>query len=43
MQEVFIEHICTKLIIADTMTKALTAKVYNGHVERMGLANSLNV
>ena len=43
MKEVFIEHICTELMIADPMTKALPAKVYNGHVERMGLDSSLNV
>ena len=41
--EVFIEHISTKLIIADSMTKALQAKQYKDHVDNMGLANSFDV
>ena len=41
--EVFIEHISTTLIIADSMTKALQAKQYKDHVDNMGLANSFDV
>lgn len=37
---VSIEHISTKLMIADPLTKGLAPKVYNEHVERMGLVPS---
>ena len=34
---VSIEQISTKLMIADSMTKALSAEAYNDHVREMGL------
>lgn len=41
-QDVTIEHISTEQMIADPMTKALPAKVYNDHVGRMGLICSFD-
>jgi hypothetical protein len=40
MNEVFIEHISTELMIADPMTKGLPVKLFKGHVEHMGLIDS---
>ena len=36
-RRVSIEHISTQLLIADPLTKGLTPKTFNEHVERMGL------
>jgi len=41
--EVFIEHISIELMIADLMTKALSAKQYRDHVNNIGLANPFDV
>jgi hypothetical protein len=38
--EVFIEHISTELMIADSMTKGLPVKLFESHVEHMGLIDS---
>ena len=38
--KVTIEHISTKLMIADPLTKGLPPKTFVAHVERMGLINS---
>ena len=43
VQDVSIKHISTELMIADPMSKALLAKVYNDHLDHMGLIRSLNV
>ncbi|KAA0051161.1 Retrovirus-related Pol polyprotein from transposon TNT 1-94 [Cucumis melo var. makuwa] len=37
-QRVSIEHISTKLMIADPLTKGLPPKTFNDHVERMGIS-----
>ena len=37
-QRVSIEHISTKLMIADPLTKELPPKTFNDHVERMGIS-----
>ena len=42
-QKVSIEHISTKLMIADPMTKGLPSKPYKDHVEHMGLNNLYDV
>ena len=36
-QRVSIEHISTNLMIADPLTKELSPKAFNEHVERMGI------
>ena len=36
-QKVSIEHISTNLMIADPLTKVLLPKIFNEHVERMGI------
>ena len=36
-QRVSIEHISTNLMIADPLTKGLSPKAFNEHVERMGI------
>ena len=36
-QRVSIEHIGTKLMIADPLTKGLPPKTFTGHIERMGI------
>ena len=38
--KVSIEHISTKLMIIDTLTKGLPPKIFIKHVERMGLIDS---
>jgi hypothetical protein len=38
--EVFIEHISIKLMIADPMTKGLPVKQFKSHVEHIGLIDS---
>jgi hypothetical protein len=40
INEVFIEHISTELMIADPMTKDLPIKLFKSHVEHMGLIDS---
>ena len=42
-QKVSIEHISTKLMIADPMTKGLPTKSCKDHVEHMGLNNLFDV
>ena len=42
-QKVSIEHISTKLMIVDPMTKGLPTKPYKDHVEHMGLNNLFDV
>ena len=42
-QKVSIEHISTKLMVADPMTKGLPTKPYKDHVEHMGLNNLFDV
>ena len=42
-QKVSIEHISTKLMIADPMTKDLPTKPYKDHVEHMGLNNLFDI
>ena len=42
-QKVSIEHISTKLMIIDPMTKGLPTKPYKDHVEHMGLNNLFDV
>ena len=42
-QKVSIEHISTKLMIANPMTKGLSTKPYKDHVEHMGLNNLFDV
>ncbi|KAL0544329.1 hypothetical protein IC582_019442 [Cucumis melo] len=37
-QRVSIEHISTKLMIADLLTKGLLPKTFNDHIERMGIS-----
>ncbi|KAA0036645.1 Retrovirus-related Pol polyprotein from transposon TNT 1-94 [Cucumis melo var. makuwa] len=37
-QRVSIEHISTKLVIANPLTKGLPPKTFNDHVERMGIS-----
>ena len=36
-QRVSVEHISTNLMIADPLTKGLSPKAFNEHVERMGI------
>ena len=36
-QRVSIEHISTNLMIADPLTKGLSPKTFNEHVESMGI------
>ena len=36
-QRVSIKHISTKIMIADQLTKGLSSKTFNDHVNRMGL------
>ena len=36
-RRISIEHICTQLMVADPLTKALPPKTFIGHVNRMGL------
>ena len=38
-----IVHIATEDMIADPLTKGLSPKVFQGHVARMGLVDSLDV
>jgi hypothetical protein len=38
--EVFIEHISTESMVADTVTKCLPVKQFKGHVDHMGLVDS---
>jgi hypothetical protein len=38
--EVFIEHISTESMVADSMTKGLPVKQFKGHVDHMGLVDS---
>ncbi|KAA0046843.1 Retrovirus-related Pol polyprotein from transposon TNT 1-94 [Cucumis melo var. makuwa] len=37
-ESVSVEHISTKLMIADPLTKGLPPKMFNDHVERMGIS-----
>ncbi|XP_039141327.1 secreted RxLR effector protein 161-like [Dioscorea cayenensis subsp. rotundata] len=39
--EVTIQHISTKLMIADPLTKGIAPKLFRDHVEHMGLGSSL--
>ena len=39
-QRVSIEHISTKLMVADPLTKGLSPKTFNEHVERMGITDN---
>jgi hypothetical protein len=40
MNEVFIEHISTELMIADSMNKSLPVKLFKSHLEHMELIDS---